>query len=309
MPGSVLTPLDGSRFGEFVLPCAAGIADRARWSLHLVHAHVPDPRSRKQRLPTPPGPVRGGRPGWERELDARRGYLSSVVRRFGLQVGSTAALLAEEGIPGTIRSHAESLGTDLIVMSTHGRTGLHRLWLGSVADVLVRTTRIPVLLVRPERTSRAPGRLADINRVLVPLDTAGVAEEILEPAMELGRAMGWRFLLLHVVPTRLLVGARPYPVHADDLDLRRRRGREYLHGVASRFRRRGLVADVRVVEGASPDRAILGVAESEDVDLVAMATHGRGGVTRAILGSVTDGVVAGTSLPVLLGGGGDGTVH
>lgn len=309
VPGTVLTPLDGSRFAEFVLPCAAAIADRARWSFHLVHAHVPDPKKRGAGLPALPPSVRPEETGCQRVLHARQSYLTSVVRRFRLEVDSASALMAEEGIPGTIRRHAETLGTDLIVMSTHGRTGLHRLWLGSVADSLVRSTRIPVLLVRPERTSRSPARLAEIDRVLVPLDTAGVGERILAPVMELGQALGWRFLLLHVVPTQLLVGARPYPIHAHDLEQGRRRGREYLHGVAARFRRRGLTVDVRVVEDSAPDRAILRTVEGEDVDLVAMASHGRGGVTRAILGSVTDRVLSGTSRPVLLGGCGETAVH
>lgn len=305
VPG-VLTPLDGSRFGEFALPYAADIADRTRSSLHLVHAHVPDPRNRRPEPATLP--VSSPAP-WEQRLRARQGYLTDAVRRFGLEVGSATALLAEEGVPTTIRRHAEALGSDLIVMSTHGRTGLDRLWLGSVADTVARSTRIPVLLVRPRWARRSSGGLSGIKRVLVPLDTDGVGEEILDPVMRLGEPLGWRFVLLHVVSTRLLLGARPYPIHVQNLDRERRRGREYLHAVASEFHSRGLSAEVRVVEATAPDRAILRLSRSGEVDMVAMASHGRGGLTRAVLGSVADRVLAGTALPVLLGGGRGPAVH
>lgn len=304
MPG-VLTPLDGSRFGEFAIPYAADIADRTRSNLHLVHAHVPDPRNRRPDLPALPASPSRPRSPFQQRLRARQSYLADAVRRFGLEVGSATALLAEDGVPMTIRRHAETLETDLIVMSTHGRTGMDRIWLGSVADTVTRSTHIPVLLVRPRWARRSSGRLSRVKRVLVPLDTAGVGEAILDPVMDLGEALGWRFLLLHVVPTRLLLGARAYPIHIQNLDRDRRRGREYLHAVAARFRSKGLSAEVRVVEDRAPDRAILRAARSGDVDMVAMASHGRGGLTRMVLGSTADRILAGTELPVLLGGGGE----
>ncbi len=309
MPGSVLTPLDGSRFGELALPFAAAIADRTRWSLHLLHVHIPDPRNRRLALPAPRTVAEDPVHPVEEHLQARRAYLDGAARRFGLQVGSSSALLAEdEGVAGAIRRYAEESGIELIVMSTHGRTGVDRLWLGSVTDALVRATDVPVLLVRPGDGERTPCRLGDVERVLVPLDATPVGEHILEPVMKLGAALGWRFVLLHVVPTQVLFGARSYPLQAGDVIERRRKGVEYVRGVASRFREQGLSVEARIVNEEAPARAILRTAESGKIDLVAMASHGRGGLTRAILGSVADRVISGTALPVLLGGGGS-TVH
>lgn len=310
MPGHVLTPLDGSRFGEAALPFASAISSRVGWDLHLLHVHVPDPLRRKiQAGRGAAGLVPGKNMDWA--LRAREAYLEGTAERFGLQVGSMAALQAgREGVSSTIRSHAESLSTDLIVMSTHGRTGVERFWLGSVADALARGTRVPVFLVRSVAEGASRHRMSQVRRVLVPLDTSPVGEQILGPVLQLAPVLDWRVSLLHVVPTRVLFGARSYPVLAGDIVQRHRRATEYLRGVAARFRERDVPVDLQVVEREDPSRAIVEEAHREAADLVAMASHGRGGLTRAILGSVTDGVISRSSLPLLVGGGGTGgTIH
>lgn len=308
MPGHILTPLDGSRFGEAALPFASAISSVAGWDLHLLHVHVPDPRRRKiqvaRRGPDSPEPATGT--DWA--LRAREAYLQGAVERFGLRVGSMAALKAgREGVSSTIRRHAETLSTNLIVMSTHGRTGVQRFWLGSVADALARGTNVPVFLVRTLEEGGSRHRMSQVRCVLVPLDASPVGEQILGPVLQLAPLLDWSVRLLHVVPTRILFGARSYPLLAGDIVQRHRRATEYLRAVAARFRERNVPVDIEVVEREDPSRAIVEEAHRGEVDLVAMASHGRGGLTRAILGSVTDGVIARSSLPLLVGGG--GTVH
>lgn len=305
MAGRVLTPLDGSRFGEFALPFAASIADRTRWNLQLFHVHIPDPRNR--RLP-PPADTRAEpvpTSPRERMLRARRAYLRQAARRVGLSEESVSAVVAEgQSVADTIRRHAEDVGTDLIVMSTHGRTGVDRLWLGSVADALVRSTRIPVLLVRPSPDERRSQELDSVSRVLVPLDSSPACDRILAPALALGEALGWSFLLLHVIPTHLVFGARSFPIPSGQVEEQRREAREFVEAVCGRFRDRGVDHDVRLVEDEAPARAILRTLSGDRIDLVSMATPGHGGITRAILGSVVDRVVQATSLPLLLAGPG-----
>lgn len=308
MSGHVLTPLDGSRFGEAALPFASAISDHTGWNLHLLHVHVPDPRHRKL-LPAIPsqGPW-SGRDQFDWALRAREAYLEGTVERYGLRVGSMTALKAgKEGVSSTIRRHAEALSTDLIVMTTHGRTGAERFWLGSVADALARATAVPVFLVRTTSEGLARRGMSEVRRVLVPLDASPVGERILGPVLQLAPVLDWRVRLLHVVPTRILFGARSYPLLAGDIVERHRRGTEYLRGVAAQFRDRGVPVEIEVIEGDDPTRAIVEAAHEGETDLVAMASHGRGGLTRAILGSVTDGVLSRSSLPLLVGGG--GTVH
>lgn len=307
MSGNVLTPLDGSRFGEAALPFASAISDHVGWSLHLLHVHVPDPRYRKIRSGLSAG-ARGRHERFDWALRAREAYLEGTVERHGLNVGSMAALEADpKGVSSTIRRHADQLSTDLIVMSTHGRTGVERFWLGSVADALARATAVPVFLVRTTPDGPSRRQMSQVRRVLVPLDTSPVGEKILDPVLQLAPALGWNVHLLHVVPTRILFGARTYPLLAGDIVQRHRQGTEYLRGVATRFRDRGVPVTIEVVERDDPSRAIVERAGDIEADLVAMASHGRGGLTRAILGSVTDGVISRSSLPLLVGGG--GAVH
>lgn len=305
MSGHVLTPLDGTRFAEAALPFASAIASRAGWNLHLLHVHIRDPRTDKVPLAVPRHGKGWARRGGDRALEARRAYLEGTVERYGLRVGSLSALDAGgDGIPTAICRYAEDLSSDLIVMSTHGRTGVERLWLGSVADALSRATCVPVLLVRSVAEGGRLRSMAQVREALVPLDTSPVAERILPRVLHLGSLLGWSVRLLHVVPTRILFGARSYPLMAGDLMERRRRGEEYLRGVARRFEEKGIPVETMVVEDEDPARAIVSAAEEHGVDLVAMASHGRGGLTRAILGSVTDGILSRSRLPLLLGGGG-----
>lgn len=305
MSGHVLTPLDGSRFAEAAIPFASAIASRAGWNLHLLHVHIPDPRLEKVRSAAPRREEGWARKGRDRALEARRAYLEGTVERYGLRVGSLSALDAGgEGIPSTICRYAEELSSNLIVMSTHGRTGVERVWLGSVADALSRATCVPVLLVRSAAEGARLRSMARVRQVLIPLDTSPVAERILPRVLHLGSLLAWSVRLLHVVPTRILFGARSYPLMAGDLMERHRRATEYLRGVAARFEERDIPVETMVVEDEDPARAIVSAAEEHGVDLVAMASHGRGGLTRAILGSVTDGILSRSRLPLLLGGGG-----
>ncbi len=184
---------------------------------------------------------------------------------------------------------------------------MERFWLGSVADALARATAVPVFLVRTTADGLARRGMSEVRRVLVPLDASPVGEKILAPVLQLAPALGWSVRLLHVVPTRILFGARSYPLLAGDIVERHRQGTDYLGEAASRFRDRGVPVETEVVEGDDPSRAIVEAAREGEADLVAMASHGRGGLSRAILGSVTDGVLSRSSLPLLVGGG--GTVH
>lgn len=305
MSGRVLTPLDGTPFGEFALPWATNIARAAGWSLHLVHARVPDPHKVRPGL----GGLTSSRPPDPWRLGSRVGYLDAVADRWGLVPGSTAALLADTGVPDAIRRHAEDLGdTRLIVMSTHGRVGLDRLWMGSVSDTLVRSTRIPVLLVRPDRMGEAAPE-GVVRRVLVPLDGGELGESILEPLLELGPPLAWSFLLLHAVTPTSGNGEPRRPGRLYETLHRRRLVSGYLERIAHLFRRRGLDVRTRVVESDSWRRAIVRIAQRGETDLIAMATHGTGGLTRAILGSTVDRVLAASSVPMLLSASGVVVVH
>ena len=144
---SVLVPLDGSAFAEQALPIAIEIAQAARARVRLVLVHqtasvLSDRRdtgdlSTKARLAA---------------LKAERGYLRQVAARVKEVTGTKVTGVTLHGpIAATLGEHIDLTGADLVVMTTHGRGMLERAWLGSVADALLRTVKVPMLLVRPRK--------------------------------------------------------------------------------------------------------------------------------------------------------------
>jgi nucleotide-binding universal stress UspA family protein len=211
-----------------------------------------------------------------------------------------------------IREQAAESGADLVVMTTHGRGPLARFWLGSVADELVRRSPVPLLLVRPRETAPDPGQEPDLGRVLLPLDGSTLAEQIIEPAVALGGLAGAEYTLLRVVRPAVWVHAvlespdarREAQSLLDRVeDLRRqvlKEAEDYLTGVAQRLRARGLRVQTRVAVDEHPAGAILHEAAAGGAGLIALATHGRRGLSRLLLGSVADKVVRGAPVPVLV---------
>lgn len=295
---SIVVPLDGSAFSQQALPAAVGLARRAGAAMHLVY--VQDPIAAP--VDVPGGPVLDqqlvalSETDMERDL---RGLAGRVSSRGGLRV-STA--IRHGRASEAIAAYAREVGADLIVLTTHGRSGLSRLWLGSVADELVRIADVPVLAVRPARRRTGLGREQRFRHALVPLDGSELAELALDPVAVAARLAKGRVTLLRVVrPHRAL--ARPAPVsRLDRADLARQREKaeHYLRGVAERLQQEGVRVATLVVAGGDPARAILRSAATHGADLIAMATHARGGLGRFVLGSVCDKVLRGATRTAVL---------
>ena len=239
-------------------------------------------------------------------------YLNAVARRLkGLAAPGATRLVAEGEVRDVIRAQAECIHADLVVMTTHGRGPLGRFWLGSVADELVRTLPMPVLLVRPREGVPDLEREADVKRILIPLDGSALAEQVLEPAAELGALTDAEFTLVRVVRP-VVIGAYALgagglgqlAVGMEQLEAEHKRRCEqaenYLEEIAARLRARKLTVRTHVATEEQPAVGILQEAQKADADLIALATHGRRGLSRLFLGSVADKVVRGGRLPVLL---------
>jgi nucleotide-binding universal stress UspA family protein len=306
---TVLTPLDGSPFGEHALPLALAIARRSGGSLRLLNVHPPPAAIYSE---SPPfmadsfleSVVR------ERQRAAAVAYLDGVVKRLRAD-DVVSRLLAEGDVRDVIRQQAECLHADLVVMTTHGRGPLGRLWLGSVADELVRTLPMPVLLVRPSEGAPDFSREPLPRRVLIALDGSPFAEQIIEPAVELGALAGAEFTLVRVVkpvvlPEYALEGGGMVGLiqGMEQLDAEQKRlcvnAEKYLEETAAGLRSRGLTAHTATTVDPQPSAGILREAQKADADLMALATHGRRGLSRLVLGSVADKVVRGGRPPVLL---------
>jgi nucleotide-binding universal stress UspA family protein len=187
-------------------------------------------------------------------------------------------------------------------MSTHGRGALARVWLGSVAAALVRQAPAPVLLVRPQEAYTHPAHEPLFRHVLIPLDGSPSAEQALEPAIGVGTLTEARYTLLQAIDP--LIAEHTRPPYAAGLDRRllpevRAHATAYLERVAAGLRARALHVEAALVVG-TPAQAISDYVRTHAVDLIAMATHGHGGLSHLLLGSVADAVVHTSDVPVLL---------
>lgn len=310
----IVVPLDGSEFSRAAIPYALALAQSGDTTVELV--------SSVELLATLTGPGFGadlgaGAPGYaagtqipasadllESSLEDREAYLRERVAEIE---GRTAAEVRWAVLDGdsseAVAVHVEETGADLVVLSTHGRGGLERAWLGSVADRLVRRLDSPLLLIRPSEEPPGGGAASGIERVLVSLDGSELAESVLDPALRLGRQLGAGLVLLRVLEPDLRVGSPYLPHEAKDQEEHVRAARQeatdYLERVAERLRSRGGEVGGLEVRSGRPADVIPAVAE-EMAQLVAMATHGRGGLRRFVLGSVSDKVLRRSDHPLFL---------
>ena len=301
MLDQILVTLDGSDFGEHALPFAIAISEKTGASVNLSHVCcAEEPTDLIQNTPFQYEGVSMDA-YLEKHEEAQRKYLKDQEEalRSALPEARVDSSLLQGFVTEALERQAKSIGAKLIIMTTHGRTGVSRAWLGSVADSLVRHSNFPLLVIRSlENEESFPEPRFD--HVLVPLDGSEVGEKILEPTVELGKAMGSRFTLLHVVSPHVTVGARVSPLPSGQMKQRVGKAEEYLSGVARRLAEVGIEAQPKLESHYAPARAILHAAEEEDVDLIAIATHGYTGVKRALLGSVTDKVLRASRWPLLL---------
>lgn len=295
---SLLVPLDGSALAEEALTPACAIARATGATIDLVFAKP---------LPPYDGSLA---PVWHDTADApERDYLRRIAEEtaHGASVSVSGAVVGGKPV-SVIGRRAYELPADLIVMTSHGRTGVSRAWLGSVADGILRHTSVPVLLLRP-RERRVPRRNASFlfERILVPLDGSDAAMAIVNPAIELAKCSSARLVLARVVkPVQLYVfdgGTAAYPTPIFDEDATKQaqdEARDWLTQTAQRLEKESsLRMDTVVVTDDRPAAAILAAAKTQRADLVAITSHGRG-ASRLVVGSVADKVLRGTRLPLLV---------
>jgi nucleotide-binding universal stress UspA family protein len=240
-----------------------------------------------------------------RVVDDAEEYLARVaaeLRGRGLTDVQTSAWYGPA--VSAITDAAAVRGVDLIVMSTHGRGGLGRAVIGSVAESVLRTAKMPVLLVRasaagePTGAAAAPG--AGYRRALVPLDGSPFAESVLPLVADLAGSRGMDVVLLRVVePAPMPVFDEAQKTLAHELVTRREDAEAYLAPIAGDLRDRGVRVESRVGRGDAA-REITRMTRETGADLIVMCTHGRTGVRRMVFGSVAGAVVHASAVPVLL---------
>jgi nucleotide-binding universal stress UspA family protein len=238
----------------------------------------------------------------QHEVDTELSELYALGAECRTNTTATVTTSLEQGpVADALAGYAKRHGVDLIIMSTHGRRGFARLSLGSVTDSLIRLTTIPVLVVKPPRSYLNPQVTGAFKRIVVPLDGSALAEQILPGIAQLGDLEGSELTLLYVLKpltySQEEVQDSLVPWWEKDIAA----AQAYLLPMATKLRRRGFTVSSDIVIGEDIAEKIADFARGEKADLIAIATHGRGGLSRLVYGSVADALVksARTSLFVL----------
>jgi nucleotide-binding universal stress UspA family protein len=288
----ILIPLDGSTLAEQTLPCALEVARRERAEVTLLCVVPPIRESEVM----DDGYVLYADQLTEMAQSDARAYLNRIACPLHAE-GIKVKTALEVGIPADcILDYAQTMQMDLIAMATHGRSGVGRWVYGSVADRVLRAAACPVLLTRA-----GAERPAAFNRILVPLDGSPLAESALPHARALAAAFDAEIVLLRVLSASAGVYTLPemLPVLAADTYRNEQESLEYLARWEASLQDQGL--RVRTHSAKSPvAEAILDVARAEQVNLIAMCTHGRSGMQRWFYGSVAQRVLQAAEAPILL---------
>jgi nucleotide-binding universal stress UspA family protein len=291
----LLVPLDGSRLAEAALPAAARLAQVLPVGVilfHVIEAHPPQKVHGEPHLA---------------DSEEARAYLEDVaVRLAGARVLAKTEVETDEteDVADAIVTRAERADRGLIVMCTHGQSGLRHWLAGSIAQRAAGMGRTPIVLVKPEEDGSAPE--FDCARLVIPLDGEPDHERSVAAAGAVAKACAAELTLIEVVRTRAALrgpaaaAARFLPQATEALLVARvKHAQLYLQRLAAAIEAEGVTVVTEVQRG-DPASVILEVAEARAADLIVMSTHGRSGIEAFWSGSVAPEVVNRGRRPVLL---------
>lgn len=295
MSAPILVPLDGSPLAEQALEHAASLAGLLE--APVVLTRVPEPLI---------VPVMSAGIWITHEVETAEAraqaeaYLAEVAARPVLDGIRVSQRIAHSPVPAGLLELINEVAPQLVVMSTHGRSGLQRVVLGSVADKILRSAPCSVYLV----PSAAPAEAAHPERILLPLDGSELAEAALAPARDLARASGAELILCRVptLPGYSTVVPENAAMIPALLREESRRAEGYLSQHVDALRAEGLRArgQVALVEAGTVVEGLIDAADKVDADLILLCSHGRSGLGRWLFGSVADGLVRQARRPVWL---------
>ena len=282
MFNTILVPLDGSTLSERALPVALALARNT--AAQVILARVPTGEDAQT--------MADGRRPEQARGDAQV-YLDTL-RLSHQQPGlNLRTRLMTGDVASTIVDTAATERADLIVMSTHGYSGVTRWLLGSVTEKVLRTAPCPVLAVRADKP---------LQQIAITLDGSELSERALEPGLDLAQRLNARVTLLRCVPFAAVKGA----LNEVERGLGRRLQQDlideaaaYLTARSASYARSGLEIKTEVRVGPAADN-IYEFVETYGTDLVVMATHGRTGVQRWVYGSVTEKVLHSVNTSLLV---------
>lgn len=269
----IVVLLDGSSLAEAALPSADLLARSYSCRLSLISAtSVREVRAQSTDTTQSKTEPRD-------DLENYLQQTASQMTQSGLKVD---VALGRGRVEEVVRTLSLDLGADLLVMTTHGRSGVERLFVSDLTNRIIQNSVTPMLLIRPTEEWRS--RRTQFKHLLVSLDGSASAERALRYARSLARIFGSEIILLGVPET----------------DAEKSRLHGYVAQVEAALRGRGLNAR-SIVTGSGPARTIVSVSEEQHADLIVIAATGRGSASRpASMGSVADRVTQTAQCPVLL---------
>jgi len=289
----ILVPLDGSESAQLALPYAEKLAGRlgSRITFIYVIESADDKQYQMHQLDLQKI-VEATKSGIEVYLD----------ERGGKEVKVDAVILT--GNPAEeIVNYSDKENIGLIVMSTHGRSGIKRWAMGSVADKVLRATAKPLALIRGRRAEPGASEKGMLNKILATLDGSKQSEAVIPYVEELASKLKTEVIVLQVVAPDYHIytaGGPEYGVYSEQqIDSARAFARDYLERIVASLKEKGIAAMSHVMSGTATDE-IIKFADASDIGLVAMITHGRSGVSRWALGSVAERVLRAGNAPLLL---------
>jgi nucleotide-binding universal stress UspA family protein len=290
----MLIPLDGSKVAEQVLPYARCLVRKLSIPIELLQAADPEALA----LLTDPTHSRYADTVWADKINSGKTYLDAVARSFE---GARVQCVVEKGkAEDVVIDRAAADKNTLIVMATHGRSGIQRWLLGSVANKVLHGAPNHMFLVRATEQGKTDGEAA-LKTVVVPLDGSALAEQVLPHVVDLAKKMALKVAFFRAYALPASVTGDEFGTYMEELiNQIESDAREYLAAKVDEAKRNGLNDVVSAVKFGYGADEIISLARETPDNFVAMCTHGRSGVKRFALGSITDRVVRHGGDPVLI---------
>ena len=290
----ILVPLDGSPLAEITLPYAEEMA--ARLDSQVILLSVSESEDSEDYSHQE---VYIQRTADVTRANARDHHEKPKDKEVKVDATILTGDPAEE-----IVQYASKKKFDLIVMATHGQSGMTVWNLGTVAKRVVRATTQPVLIIRAKNIHPDIRTRGILHRILVPLDGSKESETVIPYVEDLASKLEADVVLFHVATSGRHVftikGASTVPQAGDKAKKQERDTANYLATVADKLKEKGLRANFEVKSGHSPAEEIIKYRREIYADMVAMSSHGRAGAKQWALGSVTDKVLDAGYAPFLL---------
>ncbi len=289
----ILVPLDGSQLAEEALSYAALLGRSYECRVTLLQVIEPVDTD------LPPSAGAFLLQAADSARQAAQEYLQRQAEALSITGAKVDTRVMLGPVAASINDFAIEEDVDLITMATHGRSGLGRWLVGSIADKVLHLAECPMLVIRP----KALGQTGEVhlNSILALLDGSPPAEEVLPYVTDIAQRLGVSVMLVQVVPTAamLYLGTEYTAVPIDVDSMLEQTATEYLRSVATRLEGDAVRCETVVLKG-DPASMISDYAKTAPNSLLALTAHGRSGLARTMLGSVTDRLIRDSGHPIFV---------